>query len=539
MRFGRSSKVEGADPLRELDRSGRGETAGSTVLASAARIPAIMAEASTIVVVGAGLGGLAGAISLAASGHHVRVFEKNATVGGKVAQLEAGGFRFDLGPSLLTLPDVFRELFAEAGSDFDSEVPLQRLAMLCRYRFADGSALDLPDGLEAQLEAIHAFSPCETDAWRRFAVRVGEVYDAASEPFMRRPFGDLAGMKGAAGRAMLRQLPRVLSPRSLDGLAGRFFKDPRLRQLIGRFATYNGSTPFRAPATFAIIAHVEHALGAFHPVGGMRRIVEAEVALAERLGVEMSVNEPVSEIVLRDRRAVGVRLASGAVIDADAVLVNADATTSWERLLPAEADPWSRRRLVRAEPSTSALVLSLGLRRRADHLEHHNVAFSSDSRAEFADLTEHRRAANDPTVYVCASSRSDATQAPPGGEALFVMVNLPALRGTEDRDALVAHQRERIFARLSLAGLAVDRDDIVHESALTPSDFAERDGSRDGSLYGPASNSRLQAFWRQPNRSPRIPGLFFAGGGAHPGGGMPLVTLSGRIAADAIREYLS
>ncbi|MGB5036076.1 MAG: NAD(P)-binding protein, partial [Blastocatellia bacterium] len=175
-----------------------------------------MAQTSTIVVVGAGLGGLAGAISLAASGHRVRIFEKNATVGGKLAQLDANGFRFDLGPSLLTLPEVFRELFAEAGADFDAEVPLRRLSTLCRYRFADGSSLDLPDGLEAQTEAIHAFNPAEVESWRRFACWVREVYDAASEPFMRRPFGNTAGMTGAAGQAMLRQLPRVLSPRSLD-----------------------------------------------------------------------------------------------------------------------------------------------------------------------------------------------------------------------------------------------------------------------------------------------------------------------------------
>ncbi len=344
---------------------------------------------------------------------------------------------------------------------------------------------------EDTVRAIHELNPAESLAWRRFAVWVREVYEAASEPFMRRPFGDLAGMTGAAGKAMLRQLPSVLSPRSLDGVAGRYFADPRLRQLIGRFATYNGSTPFRAPATFAIIAHVEHALGAFHPIGGIRRIADAEVALAGRLGVELTLNAPVTEVVLRDRQAIGVRLASGDVIEADAVLVNADATTAWERLMPPDADPWTRRRLVRAEPSTSALVMVLGLRGPAPQLAHHNVAFSANYREEFADLTERRKPADDPTVYVCASSRTDASQAPPGGEALFVMVNLPALTGAEDREALIAHQRERIFSRLASAGLGVDGRDIVHESYVTPSDFASRDGSRDGSLYGPASNSRL------------------------------------------------
>lgn len=498
-----------------------------------------MPHTRTIVVVGAGLGGLAAAILLAAAGRRVRIFEKNASVGGKLARLEAGGFTFDLGPSLLTLPDVFRELFADAGADFDAAVPLDRLSTLCRYRFADGSALDVPDGLDAQLEAIRQFNPAEVDAWRRFASWTREVYDAASAPFMRRPFGSTDGMSAAAGRAMLRQLPRVLSPRSLDGLVGRYFRDGRLRQLFGRFATYNGSSPFRAPATFAIIAHVEHGLGAYHPAGGIYRIAEAELELARRLGLEVATGTEVEGVVLRDGTACGVRLASGDVVDADAVLVNADATTAWERLIPADAAPWTRRRLVRAEPSTSALVMAVGVRAPCPQFDHHNVAFSADARREFGDLFDRRHPAEDPTVYVCASSRTDASQAPHGCEALFVMVNLPAgPADREDRESLLAHQRPRILARLERAGLGIDESLIVHESFLTPADFARRYGSRDGSLYGPASNTRLHAFWRQPNRARRVPGLFFAGGGAHPGGGMPLVTLSGRIAAGEIRKYL-
>lgn len=486
-----------------------------------------------IVVVGAGLGGLAAAISLAASGYSVRVLEKNPEVGGKLSRRSADGFSFDLGPSLLTLPDVFRELFAMAGADFDRRVELRRLETLCRYRFADGSGFDLPDGLEAQVETIRRFNPDEAEAWRRFAVYARDVYEAASEPFMRRPFGDVSGFGGSEGLAMLRQLPRVLSPRSLDGLVRRFFRDARLVQLFDRFATYNGSTPFRAPATFAIIAHVEHELGAYHVPGGMYRIAEAELELAREIGVAIETGREVSAVEVRDRRVTGVRLSDGERIEARAVVVNADAATAYERLLPDEAKGLPER-LLDGDPSTSALVMLLGVRRNMPELDHHNVFFSADYRREFADIFERRRAPDDPTVYVCASSRTDATQAPDDCESLFVMVNLPALDGPEDRDAVIAELRPRIFERLARAGVEIAESDIAHESYLTPSDFAARYGSRDGSIYGPSSNTRLRAFLRQPNRSRRIDGLYFAGGGAHPGGGMPLVTLSGMIAAELI-----
>lgn len=497
----------------------------------------------TVAVVGAGLGGLAAAISLASAGHRVRVFEKNDEVGGKLSRLRANGYTFDLGPSLLTLPDVLRELFDEAGADFDAAVTLDRLPTLCRYRFADGSGLDLPDGLDAQVETIRRFNPSEADAWRRFATYAREVYDAASEPFMRRPFGDISGFGGAEGLAMLKQLPRVLSPRSLDGLARRFFRDERLLQLVGRFATYNGSTPYRAPATFAVIAHVEHELGAYHVRGGMYRIAEAELALARELGVEVECGRAVSRALVRNGRVAGLELADGERVDVDAVVVNADAPTAYERLLPDDADPGARRRMLSSEASTSALVMLLGVGRPLPQFDHHNVFFSADYRREFDDIFERRVAPEDPTVYVCASSRSDASQAPDGAESLFVMVNLAPLGGTRDaleraigeRESLVEALRPRIVERI---GLEVAPGEIEHESYLTPSDFASRYGSRDGSIYGPSSNTRLQAFWRQPNRSRRVAGLFFAGGSAHPGGGIPLVTLSGRIAAGQAREYI-
>jgi phytoene desaturase len=271
----------------------------------------------------------------------------------------------------------------------------------------------------------------------------------------------------------------------------------------------------------------------------MYRIAEAELALARALGVEVETNSAVAAVEVRDRRVTGVRLADGERIAADAVVVNADPATAYERLLPADADPAARRRLLASDPSTSALVMLAGVRRELPALDHHNVLFSSDYRREFADIFDRRRAPDDPTVYVCAASRTDRSQAPAGCEALFVMVNLPALDGDVDRDAMIAMLRPRIFERLARAGIQLGDGDLAHESYLTPRDFAARDGSRDGSIYGASSNTRRQAFLRQPNRSRRVAGLFFAGGGAHPGGGMPLVTLSGRIAARLADEYLS
>jgi phytoene desaturase len=495
-------------------------------------------SAKTVAIVGGGLGGLSAAIHLAASGHRVRLFEKNDAVGGKLARLRVGGFSFDLGPSLLTLPDVFRDLFAAGGGDFDAAVTIARLDPICRYHFADGARLDLPDGLERQVDAVRAFNPAEVDAYRRFARYAQELYDASADAFLHRPFGDFSGYGGARGLGMLRQLPRLLSPRSLDGLVRRFFRDPRLVQLFDRFATYNGSSPYAAPATFALVPHVEHVLGAYHVTGGMYRIAEAELDLARALGVEVRTNCEVAAVDVRDRRARGLRLKDGERVEADAVVVNADAAGAYERLIPEDADPRARARLLASEPSTSALVTLVGLSRAMPALAHHNIYFSADYRGEFEAIVERREAPPDPTVYVCAASRTDPTQAPEGGESLFIMINLPAATGREDWGTLTGALRARVRARLARAGVAIDESAVAHESHLTPVDFAERYGSRLGSIYGPSSNTRLQAFLRPPNRT-RVAGLFFAGGGSHPGGGIPLVTLSGRIAAGLAGEFLA
>jgi phytoene desaturase len=494
--------------------------------------------ARTVAIVGGGLGGLSAAIHLASAGHRVRLFEKNPTLGGKLAELRADGFTFDLGPSVLTLPDVFRDLFAVAGSDFDEQVPLERVDPVCRYHFADGSMFDLPDGLDRQLEAVARFSPREVDGYRRFARYARELYDASADSFLFRPFGDISGLGGREGLVALRQLHRLLSPRSLDGLVRRFFRDPRLVQIFNRFATYNGSSPYTAPATFAVIPHVEHALGAYRVRGGMYRLAEAEAELARRVGVEIDVGREVVSVDVRAGRAEGVRLGDGERVGADAVIVNADAVGAYERLLPPDADPRTRRRLLAQEPSSSALIVLLGVSRRLPELAHHNIYFSADYRAEFDAIFRRRVPPEDPTVYVCAPSRSDSARAPAGGEALFVMVNMPASRGgerwPEAGEALAARMRDRI----ARAGTAIRETELAHETLMTPADIEARYGARLGAIYGPSSNTRLQAFLRPPNRARGIRGLFFAGGGSHPGGGMPLVTLSGRIAAALVQEYM-
>jgi len=489
----------------------------------------------TVAVVGGGLGGLSAAIYLASSGHRVRLFEKNAALGGKLAVLESDGFTFDLGPSVLTLPDVFRDLFAAAGADFDAAVPLDRIDPICRYNFADGSVFELPDGLDNQLDAVARLNPSEVEGYRRFARYAMEVYDASADAFLFRPFGDFSGFSGKQGLVALRQLHRLMSPRSLDGLVRRFFRDPRLVQLFNRFATYNGSSPYRAPATFAVIPHVEHALGAYFVRGGMYRLALAEADLARAVGVELNLGREVAGVDVRDGRAMGLRLRDGERVDADAVVMNADAATAYERLLPAEADPRSRRRLLDAESSSSAFIALFGVVRRLPHLAHHNIFFSADYRDEFDAIFRRGVPPDDPTVYVCAPSRTSPTLAREGGESLFIMINMPALpRRGEGNDEIAA----RMLDRIARAGVAMDASAIAHASHFGPEEIESRYGARLGAIYGPSSNTRFQAFLRPPNRAPRIAGLFFASGSAHPGGGMPLVTLSGKIAAGLVRSYL-
>lgn len=468
-----------------------------------------------IVVVGAGVGGLAAAVRLAAAGHAVTVLEQGASAGGKAGRWECDGFSFDTGPSLLTMPWVFEELFERTGAPLGESVELVRVEPVTRYRFADGSTFDLSADLPVAVAALEAWSPGSGSDWVRFLGTCAAMW-RASVPFLcgrppwppRRP---TAGDPKPDPRDFLRVRPW----HTLRTLARGCARDPRLRMVIERFATYAGADPRRAPAALAVAGYVEHAFGAWHVRGGLYSLVEALVGRLRALGGDVLFDRRVDAVAVRERRVAGVETAGGPIA-ADAVVWSGDALVL-ERLLG---------RTRRPEPSLSGFALMLGLRGRTPDLTHHAVTFPADYDAEFDDVFRARRLVRDPTLYVSASCASDAGAAPPGDENWFVLVNAPAgpAPGRYDADA---------YERLLVDRLGVG-ERIAVRARRTPDDLERETGAVGGAIYGGAPHGRLGTLGRPGPVVRGVRGLYRAGGTAHPGGGLPLVALGGRTVANLI-----
>jgi phytoene desaturase len=490
---------------------------------------------ASVIVVGAGLGGLSAAARLAAAGARVTVFEKNGRVGGKVNVRRAGGYSFDTGASLLTMRRVLEDLFESAGRRLEEYLTLESLDPICRYSWPDGATLDASTDLARTEEEIRKIAPEDVPGFRRFLADAKRKYEVAERTFLAHSLNDLPKLLRPRHA---RDLAAVTSWRTLDAHVRRYFRSPRLRQLFDRYATYNGSSPYRAPSVFSLIPYVEFGLGAWHVRGGMYELPRALERLARELGVEIRTDAEVEKIIVEGGRAGGVVLRGGREHRADAVVVNADAIEAHRRLLAGEqAAERTRRRLSRAEPSLSGFVILLGVARRCDGLAHHNIFFSADYAAEFRSLFGELRPAADPTVYVCAPSRTDPTQAPPGHENLFVLVNAPATSGRVRWEDERRAYRDLVVGRLEARVLRGLGDAVDHEEVITPEDFERDYHAHRGALYGASSNTLTGALLRPPNRSRDIENLYFAGGATHPGGGIPLVLLSGKMAAElALRD---
>lgn len=478
-----------------------------------------------VVVVGAGLGGLAAAARLAALGHQVTVCEQAADTGGKLGWRQRSGFGFDTGPSLLTLPAVFDELGTATGGPLSVE--LQPVEPLTRYRFADGTSLDATSDLDAFSSRLDAALGTGSGRdWRALMRRAGRMWAATREPFVQSP---LRGARTLAGLAVRRpsQVATIAPGVSLRRLGRRYLRDPRLRTLLDRYATYSGSDPRRAPAVLATVPYVEQTFGGWYVAGGLHRLAAAVRARAVERGATIRTDADVVRIELAVGRVTGVRLASRERIPADIVVANADASVVYGTLVHA---PAVARRVARATPSYSGFALLLALRGRSCETAHHRVLFPVDYDAEF-DALAAGRMVPDPTIYV--SAPADPSLAPAGDEAWFVLVNA-ARQGQLDWDApgRAAAYADRLLE--VMAGRGVDvRDRLLFREVITPAELERATRSPGGAIYGSSSDGPRAAFLRPANRSP-IPGLFLVGGSAHPGGGLPLVTVSARIVADLV-----
>ncbi|MFO0757128.1 MAG: phytoene desaturase family protein [Byssovorax sp.] len=493
-----------------------------------------------VVVVGGGVGGLVTAALLAGAGLDITVLERSAAVGGKMRQVRVGPLAIDAGPTVMTMRWVFEDIFDTLGTRLDKHLNLLPAGLLARHAWplAEGSpTLDLFADIERSADAIGAFAgPAEAQGYRRFCAYARRIFEAVDLPFLRAERPGLGSAFTLARQKGLSALLHLDGMRTVSRSLADFFRDPRLVQLFGRYATYCGSSPYLAPATLNVIAHVERE-GVWLVDGGMYKVAEALAGLVTAAGGTIRCGAEVREITVDRGRASGVLLASGERIDADAIVLNADAEALarglfGERVARAGTMPRTR--------SLSALTWAIAAKTSGFPLVRHNVFFSQDYPAEFHELFDRDEVPIEPTVYLCAQDRDDEGRLAPGARAdrMLVLVNAPS---NGDRASLSPSEMHRCqtrsFALLRRSGLQLDP--LTDPPVTTaPADFERLFPGTGGALYGPASHGAAASFTRATSRT-KIPRLYMAGGSAHPGAGVPMAALSGKLAASSVLADLA
>ena len=494
-----------------------------------------------IAVVGAGLAGLASACVLAARGHKVVLFDKNPWMGGKAAQLEEDGFRFDMGPTILTVPHVLERVFQEAGRSMHDYLDLRRLDPQWRCFFDDGSVLDLQEDVAKMAEVVKGFAPGSEAGYSDFMAMSEKLHEVSEKFFFWKSVEGIADTLSFKGMN-LATLKDVLSLRMGTSVASQIRKrvpDARVSQMLDHFVQYVGSSPYASPAVLCSIGHMQTEFGIWYPMGGTRAVPQALEKLAGELGVDLRPSTEVERITVENGRAAGVVTSTGEVVRCSAVISNMDSVRTMAELVggpPAKsfARRWKR------DPACSGVVLYLGLNKAYDHLAHHDFVFSKDPAEEFDWIYDKGEPAPDPTCYMAATTRTEPGTAPPGGEALYVLVHTPFLRPHHNWTEMFPAYRQVILDKLKrCAGMPDIEDRIVFERHLTPQDIHDRYKVLNGAIYGLASHGKVNGAFKPGNRSRDVRGLYMAGGAAHPGPGMPMVLMSGWIAADSLHADVS
>jgi diapolycopene oxygenase len=493
----------------------------------------------SIGVIGAGLGGLAAACTLAGRGYQVVLFESNDWLGGKAARLEGAGFRFDMGPTIVTIPSVLRRVFSEAGRRVEDYLQLVRLDPQWRCFFEDGPVLNLRQEPRQMALELDEFAPGTNSGLRYldFIQLSARLDDVSRRYFFYKPIGGLRDMfdfRSSLDPKVLGDVLAMRMGRTVAGTVRSFTPDPRVAQMMDHFTQYVGSSPSGSPAVLCGIAHMQTDEGVWYPMGGTRAVPVALEKLARELGVEIRPRTHITNILTRGGEVTGVRTRQGEEIPLRAIVSNGDAVRTHRELLDgAVGARFEKRR--RYEPACSGVVLYLGLKKRYEHLAHHDFVFSRDPKEEFDWIYRRGEPAPDPTCYLAATTCSEPATAPPGGEALYVLVHTPYLRPHHDWKRMLPEYRRVIIEKLKRTGQMPDIEErIVFERTLTPQDIHERYHVLNGAIYGLASHGRFLGAFKPGNRSPDLRGLYLAGGAAHPGPGLPMVLMSGWIAADTL-----
>lgn len=488
-----------------------------------------------ICVIGAGLGGLSAAIRLANRGFEVDLYEQNSKPGGKAGEIKEMGYRFDTGPSLLTMPQVIKDLFSECGENIDDYLSINRLELICKYFYPDGSIINAYSDQDKFGKEIDEKTSDNSASLDKYLTYCKTIYELAGDLFLTKDPSSISTYLNSKALKTLLNVGKIDPFRTINEANKSFFKDQRLVQLFNRYATYNGSDPYLAPATLNIIPHVEYNQGSFIPDGGIYSISKALNKLAEKKGVNIFLNQKVDEIILENREVKAIKV-NDKIIKYDKIISNVDVNFTFKNLIK-NFESRESKRYEKKLPSFSGLVFYWGIKKEFPELETHNILFSKDYRKEFDDLFNNKTIHNDPTVYIYISSKLNKDDAPAGKENWFVMVNAPHIQN-QNWDNEIKTARKNVVKKINNF-LNTDIESLIEfEKIMSPVDIQDRTGSYLGSIYGISSNDKFAAFMRQSNKSKTVKNLYFCGGSAHPGGGIPLVILSGKIVSDIIEsEY--
>jgi len=481
-----------------------------------------------IAVIGSGIGGLAAACRLASKGHEVTVFEKNASPGGKIGEINMEGYRFDTGPSLFTLPELVEELYSAAGETVPSTFGYKKLEVLCKYFYNSGENLIAwSDQQKFTDECVEKLGEDPSNITKYFK-SVSSIYKITSDIFL---FNSLHKVKNFLKFSVLKSFLQVFKIRfykTMHDANSNNFESPLLVQLFDRYATYNGSNPYQAPATLNVIAHLENNLGTYFPENGMYTIVQHIYELALKKGVRFNFNSLVTSIDIKNKKAIGISVGDTAYAF-DKIVSDSDINYVMNNLMNHPL----KKRFNRLEPSSSALVFYWGVDKEFPELDVHNILFSGDYKEEFRSLFQKKTIYTDPTIYIFVSSKMVKTDAPKNCENWFVMVNAPS-NSKQDWDELIRTTKQNIVAKINKSLKINIEDHIEHEKIASPITIARNTLSKGGALYGNSSNSMFSAFLRHPNFLKSVKNLYFVGGSVHPGGGIPLCLASAKIVANEI-----
>ncbi|MBT8378816.1 MAG: phytoene desaturase [Ignavibacteria bacterium] len=492
-----------------------------------------------VAVIGSGLGGLTSALLLSKKGYKVTVFEMGSFPGGKANSLHINKFRFDTGPSLITMPFILEEILQTAGYKLKNYLKLQKLDMLCKYFYPDKSVLNAYSDVEKFSNEIENKTSDTPSTLKKHLNYCKKIYDLTTDIFLLNSPTNLKNLLSAKSIKSLLNLKSIDVFRTVDEANKSFFIDPKTIQLFNRYATYSGSNPYHAPATLNTIQHVEYSLGGYICEGGVYKIVEVLFKLCKEMGVKFHFNSVVKKINLNGNKVNGISYINKNEDDLtenyDIIISNADVNSTYKNMLSDSASRASKR-YESLEPSSSAIVFYWGIKGDHPDLEIHNIIFSGNYEKEFEEIFDLKKCPEDPTIYIYISSKFNKSDAPEGFENWFVLINTPYISGQDWKEE-IKKTRERVINKInSIREIDLNKL-IVEEEVLTPEKIESQTGSRLGSIYGISSNSRTAAFLRQQNRSKKYKGLYFCGGSSHPGGGIPLVMLSGKLAVDQILKY--